>query len=87
MSTQVFKHYSKTFILLAQNSLAELMAKMNAASPHFVRCIKPNMTKMSSVFEVDFVKAQLRYTGVMETVRIRREGYAMRITFTEFIER
>ena len=73
--------------MFTQNSLAELMGKMNAASPHFVRCLKPNMTKVPSLFEVDFVRAQLRYTGVMETVRIRREGYAMRITFAEFIER
>lgn len=70
-----------------QNSLAELMNKMNSASPNFIRCIKPNMGKSSSHFELDFVTAQLRYSGVLETVRIRQQGYSMRLTFSEFLVR
>lgn len=30
---------------------------------------------------------QLRYSGVMETIRIRRAGYPIRHTFQEFIDR
>ncbi len=63
------------------------MSKMQLAEPHFVRCIKPNMQKTASKFDVDFVRAQLRYTGVMETVRIRQQGYAMRLTAREFLDR
>ena len=63
------------------------MNKMNSSSPHFVRCVKPNTRKAASVFECDHVKAQLHYTGVMETVRIRKEGYALRISFQDFLER
>ena len=70
-----------------QNSLADLMNKMNSAKPHFVRCIKPNMGKVAGVVEREYVLAQLRYTGVHETIRIRQQGYAMRVTPDEFISR
>lgn len=33
-----------------------------------------------------FLKFQLRYTGMLETVRIRRAGYNVRLTYEEFIQ-
>ena len=73
--------------VVQQNSLADLMSKMRAATPHFVRCVKPNATQSAQRFDAAFVQRQLRYTGVMETVRIRREGFSLRLPFTEFLER
>ena len=70
-----------------RNSLQELMEKMSQGTPHFVRCIKPNARKEADAFNPDYILQQLRYTGVMETTRIRRQGYATRLTFTEFINR
>ena len=70
-----------------RNSLQELMDKMSQGTPHFIRCIKPNVRKEPDAFNPDYILQQLRYTGVMETTRIRRQGYATRLTFTEFIKR
>jgi myosin-3 len=56
-----------------KNSLSDLVAKMNGAFPHFVRCIKPNQAQKPSNFDADFVRAQLSYTGVLEATRIRQE--------------
>ncbi|XP_013414025.1 unconventional myosin-XVI-like [Lingula anatina] len=70
-----------------KNSLADLMAKMNSASPHFIRCIKPNMDKTALVCVPEYVLAQLRYSGVMETVKLRQRGYAMRISCEDFLTR
>lgn len=70
-----------------KNSLQVLIEKMNAASPHFVRCIKPNTAKAPNNFQNEYVSAQLRYTGMLETTRIRKEGYAFRPLFAEFVER
>lgn len=55
-------------------SLAELMEEMNRAQPHFIRCIKPNLDKKPDLFKLEMVTKQLRYTGMLETTRIRKEG-------------
>jgi myosin-3 len=67
-------------------SLADLMLKLNAASPHFVRCIKPNLEKQPGMFAAEMVAQQLRYTGVMATTQIRAEGFPLRLTFQDFID-
>lgn len=35
----------------------------------------------------DVVSEQLRYLGMLETIRIRQMGFAMRFTFDEFVNR
>lgn len=70
-----------------KHSLAVLMEKMFAASPHFVRCIKPNRSKQPDQLDSKLVLDQLRYNGLMETIRIRRDGFSWRPTFREFAER
>lgn len=70
-----------------KTSLGILMERMTAANPHFIRCIKPNHEKISDSFDLKYVREQLAYTGVLETTRIRREGFALRISFADFIDR
>eukprot|EP00053_Salpingoeca_punica_P016252 m.152537 g.152537 ORF g.152537 m.152537 type:complete len:1052 (-) comp16919_c0_seq1:355-3510(-) len=65
-------------------SLQDLVKKLNDTQPHFVRCIKPNTAKKADTWTDDLVKQQLRYAGVLETVRIRKEGYSVRQPFGEF---
>uniref|UniRef100_A0A9J8CGU7 Uncharacterized protein n=1 Tax=Cyprinus carpio carpio TaxID=630221 RepID=A0A9J8CGU7_CYPCA len=71
----------------AKHSLAVLMEKMFAAGPHFVRCIKPNRSKQPDQLDSKLVMDQLRYNGLMETIRIRRDGFSWRPKFREFVER
>jgi len=68
-------------------SLAELMLKMSDASPHFIRCIKPNMKKIAGDYDGPLVTNQLSYTGMLETTRIRKLGYSYRPTFADFVDR
>ncbi|MCJ8742293.1 hypothetical protein PDJAM_G00080410 [Pangasius djambal] len=70
-----------------KHSLAVLMEKMFAASPHFVRCIKPNGSKLPDQVDSKLIMDQLRYNGLLETIRIRREGFCWRPTFKEFAQR
>ena len=60
---------------------------MNSTAPHYVRCVKPNHFKRPDDLEVGEVLRQLRYAGMMETVRIRQQGYALRLPHGEFFRR
>uniref|UniRef100_H3C3C9 Myosin XVA n=1 Tax=Tetraodon nigroviridis TaxID=99883 RepID=H3C3C9_TETNG len=53
----------------------------------FVRCIKPNNMKKPGVFDDDLVSSQLKHSGVLETIRIRRQGYPVRMPFCVFLFR
>ena len=63
------------------------MARLNVAAPHFIRCVKPNLDKQAANFDGDLVSKQLRYTGMLETTRIRREGFSYRPLFIDFVAR
>ncbi|XP_073701138.1 myosin-IIIb [Garra rufa] len=68
-------------------SLMDLLSKMVVGTPHFVRCIKPNDDRQALRFNKERVMVQLRYTGILETVNIRRQGYSHRILIEEFVNR
>ncbi|GFO14637.1 myosin-iiib [Plakobranchus ocellatus] len=70
-----------------KNSLAILMERMMASTPIFVRCLKPNHMKEPGHLDSKFVLAQLLYTGMLETVEIRRKGFAVRPTFVQFVDK
>lgn len=69
-----------------QQSLHSLMDTLNQANPFFIRCIKSNGNKFPNEFDEDTVQRQLRYTGMLETVRIRQAGFNVRLTYDEFIQ-
>ncbi|XP_057666001.1 unconventional myosin-IXAa-like isoform X2 [Diorhabda carinulata] len=69
-----------------QQSLHSLMDTLNQANPFFIRCIKSNGNKIPNTFDEQTVQRQLRYTGMLETVRIRQAGFNVRLTYDEFIQ-
>uniref|UniRef100_A0A8C2A9S5 Unconventional myosin-Vb n=1 Tax=Cyprinus carpio TaxID=7962 RepID=A0A8C2A9S5_CYPCA len=70
-----------------RNSLHLLMETLNATTPHYVRCIKPNDYKESFVFDSKRAVQQLRACGVLETIRISAAGYPSRWTYPDFFNR
>jgi myosin X len=70
-----------------KESLHSLMSTLGQANPYFIRCIKPNPDKAPNCFVPDMVLNQLKYSGMMETVRIRRSGYPVRREFKDFLFR
>ncbi|CAJ1060581.1 unconventional myosin-IXb isoform X1 [Xyrichtys novacula] len=69
-----------------QTSLTKLLETLNRAEPFFIRCIRSNAQKKEMYLDEALVVQQLRYTGMLETVRIRRSGYGAKYTFQEFVE-
>uniref|UniRef100_A0A803T205 Myosin VC n=1 Tax=Anolis carolinensis TaxID=28377 RepID=A0A803T205_ANOCA len=70
-----------------RSSLYLLMETLNATTPHYVRCIKPNDQKLAFEFDAKRVVQQLRACGVLETIRISSQSYPSRWTYIEFYSR
>ncbi|KAH8249426.1 hypothetical protein KR032_009554, partial [Drosophila birchii] len=76
-----------TLCVKFRNSLDMLMRTLSQAHPYFIRCIKPNEYKEPKNFDKELCVRQLRYSGMMETARIRRAGYPIRHAYRAFVER
>lgn len=70
-----------------KNSIIALVANLASKEPHYVRCIKPNDVKSPVHFDNERVRHQVMYLGLMENVRVRRAGFAFRMTFERFLNR
>lgn len=76
----------KTTVGSLSASLRLQSGPSHALSPQ-VRCIKPNMAQQPESFDPEQVLAQLRYAGMLETVRVRRSGYPVRVPHEDFAKR
>ncbi|XP_062244378.1 unconventional myosin-Va isoform X1 [Platichthys flesus] len=81
------KEHKKTVGCQFRNSLQMLMGTLNATTPHYVRCIKPNDFKLGFTFDPKRAVQQLRACGVLETIRISAAGFPSRWTYQEFFSR
>jgi hypothetical protein len=81
------KKKTKTIFGQFKEQLNELMATLGATNAHYVRCVKPNTRKTPGAFEDPVVESQLRYSGMLETIRIRKVGYPIRQDMATFVAR
>ncbi|XP_048408723.1 myosin-11 isoform X3 [Stegostoma tigrinum] len=72
---------------LYKEQLSKLMTTLRNTSPNFVRCIIPNHEKRAGKLDAHLVLEQLRCNGVLEGIRICRQGFPNRIIFQEFRQR
>lgn len=70
-----------------KKQLIELLDLINSTSPHWIRTIKPHPAKKPGLFSNAEVVKQLSSSGVLETIRIRREGYSVRIPHEAFFKK
>ncbi|KAK7166705.1 hypothetical protein R3I93_006462 [Phoxinus phoxinus] len=86
-NTVTRRYQPSTVAAKFQQSLQELLDKMERCNPFFVRCMKPNNNKEPGIFDPELVATQLRYSGIWDTIRIRKEGYPVRVPFHKFLNR
>ncbi|KAM4609069.1 unconventional myosin-XVI isoform 2-T3 [Polymixia lowei] len=76
-----------TVAVQLRNSLSEVISKLQACTPHFVECVRPNAGGEPDGFDSFHVSAQLQHIGVLEMVRTIRYGYPVRLPFPGFLSR
>lgn len=87
MKVECCCHISRFAFSLFQNSLSEVIRKLQACTPHFVECVRSNTSGQPDSFDSFHVSAQLQYIRVLEMVRVIRYGYPVRLSFPCFLSR
>ena len=70
-----------------QKQLKDLRTILQASQRKYIRCVKPNDKKRPRLFDCVHSLEQLRYSGIFEAVKIRKEGYPFRYTHQQFVHR
>ena len=75
---------ARTVSNLFSEQVENLMSTLRETSPNYLKCMKPNTCKRQELFDGNLMLQQLRYSGVLEVVRIRREGYPWKASYSDF---
>lgn len=67
-----------------QNQLTALREELELTETQFVRCIKPNMSASPHLFENVLVSNQLESTSLLQTIKLKRQGYPVRRSIHDF---
>jgi hypothetical protein len=67
-------------------SLKTLVDTLQGTDSNFVRCLKASNPLANNVFKNALVLNQLKYTGMLDTLVIRRGGFPVRMEFQDFCD-
>ena len=69
-----------------KKDMDHLVAQLSACHCHFIRCIKPNEFKKPDFWNAHLSLMQIRYMGMLDSLKIRKESYPYRFDYTRFFD-
>ena len=70
-----------------KGQIKDLMGELGSCEVSFVRCLKPNEVKKPEYFDDEFVLLQIKYLGLLDSIKIRKKGYEIRRNYQDFYQK
>ena len=70
-----------------RKQMKDLINELHSCEVNFIRCIKPNEEKRKNYFVPFLALNQIRYLGVLESIKIRKDSYPIRRLYRDFFEK
>jgi len=87
----IYKKFQDTFsisvliFLFLSNLFVIFIVKFSKS--YFQRCLKPNHERISNQFDEELIREQLKYNGIIDIAYIRNQGWPVRLTFEDFLNK
>ena len=69
------------------SQLGNLVNLLLESQSHFVKCIKPNKSRLPAKVDSHFVVEQLQASGLLEAIKIHTTGYEFRESIESFVDK
>jgi myosin heavy subunit len=67
--------------------MSGLVKVLEEAESNYVKCVKPNKTASPGVVDVKYVRDQIKWNGVVETLKLIQKGFPVHYTPSKFLSR
>lgn len=82
-----FEAKPKSICLKIKKEMKELMTELSDCGVHFIRCIKPNDDLVPDKLDGPFAMRQIRYLGVLDSLKVRKESFPIRVAYQRFYKK